>query len=195
MRMDRRSGCPINLSVEVLGDKWSLVVLRDIMFGNLRTYRDLHGNSLEGIATNILADRLKRLTEEGLVTSAPDPAHKQRTIYSLTEKAIELMPVMVALGNWGVRHLRAAPELAARSIALQEGGPPMWEDFMDELRHLHLGAQQPKRSVLAELNRDGRWQVDSGWVSSLRIVESLDGPTDEGPVVSRFGPCQERRGS
>ena len=151
--MDRRSGCPINLSVEVLGDKWSLVVLRDIMFGNLRTYRDLHGSSLEGIATNILADRLKRLTEEGLVTSAPDPAHKQRTIYSLTEKAIELVPVMVALGNWGVRHLSAAPELAARTIALQEGGPPMWEDFMDELRHLHLGAPQPKRSVLAELDR------------------------------------------
>ena len=94
----QRSGCPINLSVEVLGDHWSLVVLRDIMFGNLRTYGDIHRNSLEGIATNILADRLKRLTEAGLLTSAPDPSHRQRAIFSLTEQGIDLVPVMTALG-------------------------------------------------------------------------------------------------
>ena len=149
--MDQRSGCPINLAVEVLGDKWSLVVLRDIMFGNFRTYGDIHGHSLEGIATNILADRLKRLVDEGLVTAAPDPAHKQRTIYSLTEKAIDLVPVMVQLGAWGVRHLSPATDLAARSIALQEGGPELWRDFADELRHLHLGAAPPQRSALAVL--------------------------------------------
>jgi len=150
--VDIRSGCPINLSVEVLGDRWSLVVLRDIMFGNLRTYRDLHGNSLEGIATNILATRLRHLEAAGFVTAAADPAHKQRTIYSLTEKAIALVPVMVALGNWGVRFEPADPTFAARSIALEQGGPPMWAAFMDELRHLHLGAPKPERSVLAELN-------------------------------------------
>ena len=61
-----RSGCPINLSVEVFGDKWSLIVLRDMMFGNRRHFRELLSNSMEGIASNILADRLKRLTEEGL---------------------------------------------------------------------------------------------------------------------------------
>jgi DNA-binding HxlR family transcriptional regulator len=151
--VDRRSGCPINLSVEVLGDRWSLVVLRDIMFGNLRTYGELHGNSLEGIATNILASRLKRLADEGLVTAAADPAHKQRTIYSLTEMAIDLVPVMVQLGTWGARYLPASPELAARSIALEQGGPQMWSDFMAELRYLHLGAPPVARSVLAELDR------------------------------------------
>lgn len=151
--MDRRSGCPINLSVEVLGDRWSLVVLRDIMFGNFRTYGELHGNSLEGIATNILASRLKRLTDEGLITSAADPAHKQRTIYSLTEMAISLVPVMAALGAWGSRYLPASPQMAARSIALDQGGPVMWADFMEELRHLHLGGQPAGRSVLAELDR------------------------------------------
>lgn len=151
--MDRRSGCPINLSVEVLGDRWSLVVLRDIMFGNFRTYGELHGNSLEGIATNILASRLKRLADEGLVTAAADPTHKQRTIYSLTEMAIDLVPVMVQLGTWGARYLPASPELAARSIALEQGGPQMWSDFMAELRHLHLGAAAVTRSVLAELDR------------------------------------------
>ena len=149
--MDQRSGCPINLSVEVLGDKWSLVVLRDMMFGNFRTYGDIHGHSLEGIATNILADRLKRLMDEGLITAAADPGHKQRTIYSFTEKAIALVPVMVALGTWGARYLPANPEFAARSIALAAGGPEMADDFMDELRHLHLGAPKPRRSVLAVL--------------------------------------------
>lgn len=149
--MDIRSGCPINLSVEVLGDRWSLVVLRDMMFGNFRTYGELHGNSLERIATNILASRLRHLEAEGFVTAAPDPRHKQRTIYSLTEKAIQLVPVMAALGSWGVRYRPADPTFAARSITLGQGGPAMWDAFMDELRHLHLGAPEPKRSVMAEL--------------------------------------------
>jgi DNA-binding HxlR family transcriptional regulator len=151
--LDQRSGCPINLAVEVLGDHWSLVVLRDIMFANFRTYGELHGNSLEGIATNILADRLRRLTDAGLLTAAPDPRHKQRTIYSFTEMAIALVPVMVQLGSWGVRYLPADPALAARSIALEAGGPKLWGALMDELRHLHLGAPPAGRSVLAELNQ------------------------------------------
>lgn len=150
--MDHRSGCPINLSVEVLGDRWSLVVLRDIMFGNFRTYGELHANSLEGIATNILASRLKRLMQEGLVTASADPGHKQRTIYNLTEMAIALVPVMVALGAWGSRYLSASPPLSALAIALAAGGPAMAEAFMAELRHLHLGAPAPRRSVLAELD-------------------------------------------
>lgn len=150
--MDRRSGCPINLSVEVLGDRWSLVVLRDIMFGNFRTYGELHANSLEGIATNILASRLKRLMEEGLVTASADPAHKQRTIYNLTEMAIALVPVMAQLGAWGARFLPASPELSARAMSLADGGAEMAEAFMAELRHLHLGAPAPRRSVLAELD-------------------------------------------
>ena len=71
---EHRSGCPINLATEVLGDKWTLVVLRDLMFGNKRYYRELLHNSLEGIASNILADRLQRLVTNGLVSprSRPD---------------------------------------------------------------------------------------------------------------------------
>jgi DNA-binding HxlR family transcriptional regulator len=146
-----RSGCPINQSIEVLGDRWTLIVLRDIMFGNFRTYGEIHSHSLEGIATNILADRLKKLVEAGLLSVAPDFSHKQRTIYSLTEKAIDLVPVMVALGNWGVKHLTPFPQLAARSIVLRKGGPEMWEDFAVELRHLHRGTPRPERSVMDEL--------------------------------------------
>lgn len=75
--MDRpiRSGCPINLTLETLGDRWSLIVIRDIMFGNRRHYRDLLNHSEEGIASNILANRLKKLKDAGLLSTSPDPTH------------------------------------------------------------------------------------------------------------------------
>ena len=98
--MEIRSGCPINLSVEVLGDRWSLVVLRDMMFGNFRTYRELHGNSLEGIATNILAARLRHLEAEGFISAAADPSHKQRTIYSLTEMGHQMYDSLQHVLHW-----------------------------------------------------------------------------------------------
>ena len=148
---DPRSGCPINLAVEILGDRWSLVVLRDMIFGNRRSYGELHGQSLEKIATNILASRLKRLVAVGLISGADDPAHSQRTIYSLTEQAIALVPVIVQMSIWGAHWLDATPELAARALALEAGGAEMTAALQAELRHLHLGAPAPDRSVLAEL--------------------------------------------
>jgi DNA-binding HxlR family transcriptional regulator len=138
-----RSGCPINLSLEVFGDRWSLIVLRDIIFGARRHFRDLLTHSEEGIASNILADRLRRLTAEGMLTQAPDPGHKQRTILSLTEKSIALVPVLAQLGGWGSRFLPATPALSIRAKLLAAGGPPLWERFMAELRALHLGAPPP----------------------------------------------------
>ncbi len=146
-----RSGCPINLTLEVLGDRWSLIVVRDLMFGNRRHFRELLTRSEEGIASNILADRLKRLTEAGLITRADDPTHKQKAIYSLTEPAIQLVPVLAQMAAWGRRHRPATPELSIRAQILEEGGPRLWAAFMDELRALHLGAPAPKRSVFAEL--------------------------------------------
>jgi DNA-binding HxlR family transcriptional regulator len=141
--MDQRSGCPINLATEMLGDRWSMVVLRDVMFGDRRTFRDILNNSLEGIATNILASRLKKLVVEGMLTSKADPDHKQRTIYSLTEKSIALLPALIALGAWGRRFLPATPELAIRNQVLEEGGPGLQEAFMAELRQRHLGIPNP----------------------------------------------------
>ncbi len=151
--IEKRSGCPINLTLEVLGDRWSLIVIRDIMFGNRRHFRELLTHSQEGIASNILAARLKRLVAEGLLTRRDDPAHRQKGIYSLTEKAIQLVPVLVQLGAWGRRHLPTSPELAIRQQLMEEGGPAMWEGFADELRHLHLGTPLPKghESVIARL--------------------------------------------
>lgn len=146
-----RSGCPINLTLEILGDRWSLLVLRDMMFGNRRHFRELLGKSEEGIASNTLADRLKKLLAQGMITRADDPSHKQKAIYSLTERSIQLVPIMAMVGGWGRKHLAASEELSIRAELLEDGGPPMWEAFMDELRRLHLGATGDGRSVLAEL--------------------------------------------
>ena len=146
-----RSGCPINLTLELLGDRWSLIVIRDIMFGNRRHFRQLMTLSDEGIASNVLADRLKRLLEAGLLSKGDNPAHKQKAVYSLTDTAIELVPLLVQMGAWGRRHMPASPELSIRARLLEEGGPRMWEAFMAELRYLHLGTPAPERSVLAEL--------------------------------------------
>jgi DNA-binding HxlR family transcriptional regulator len=146
-----RSGCPINLTLETLGDRWSLIVIRDVMFGNRRHYRELLNRSEERIASNILADRLKKLIEAGLLTRRDDPSHAQKGIYSLTEPAIQLVPLLAQMGAWGRRHRPASEELSIRAQLLEEGGPPMWDAFMDELRSMHLGAPSPERSVFAEL--------------------------------------------
>ena len=151
MHGEHRSGCPINLTLETLGDRWSLIVIRDIMFGNRRHYRELLNHSEEGIASNILADRLKRLVEAGLLSKRDDPSHAQKAIYSLTEPAIQLVPLLAQMGAWGRRHLPASEELSIRAQLLDEGGPDMWDAFMNELRALHLDAPAPARSVFAEL--------------------------------------------
>lgn len=146
-----RSGCPINLTLEQLGDRWSLIVVRDVMFGNRRSYGELLAESEEGIASNILADRLKRLTAAGLLTRRADAKHRQRGVYSLTEASIQLVPLLAQMGAWGRRHTRPSRELSVRAELLEKGGPPLWDAFMDELRHLHVGARRPARSVFGEL--------------------------------------------
>jgi DNA-binding HxlR family transcriptional regulator len=148
----RRSGCPINLTLETFGDRWSLIILRDTMFGGRpRSFRSLLNESLEGIASNILADRLKRLTASGLLSRSDDPGHKQRVVYSLTEKAIQLVPLMAMMGSWGIRHALPSRELSARALVLEEGGPALWAEFMEELRHLHLGTPAPEVSALGKM--------------------------------------------
>jgi DNA-binding HxlR family transcriptional regulator len=142
----KRSGCPINLSLEVLGDKWSLLIIRDIMFGNRRHFRELLTRSDEGISSNILADRLKTLLEEGILTREDDPSHKQKGIYSLTEQGIELLPILAQMAAWGYKYLPVSEELGIRAKLLRDGAPGMWDELMDELRELHLGVRRPKRS-------------------------------------------------
>jgi DNA-binding HxlR family transcriptional regulator len=97
----------------------------------------------EHISSNILADRLARLVSSGLLTKSDDPSHKQKAIYSLTEKAIALLPIIVPIGAWGSRWVPDAKKLDAPSRkvirAIQTGGPSAWARRMDELRAEHLG--------------------------------------------------------
>ena len=101
---NHRSHCPVNLAVEIFGDKWSLLIIRDIMFEGKRHFREML-QSEEKIATNILTDRLAMLEQMGIITKRPDPEHKQKQIYSLTEKAIDLVPVFASIGEWSLKHL------------------------------------------------------------------------------------------
>ena len=154
MQQMRRSGCPINLTLEHIGDRWSLIVIRDVMFENRRNYGTLLEKNKEGIATNILASRLKSLTASGLLTRSPDPNHQQKVIYSLTEAAIQLVPLLAYMVSWGIKHTDASKESVLRAEVLEKGGPALWDDFMEELRYLHLGATKPVRSVLHSLQAE-----------------------------------------
>jgi DNA-binding HxlR family transcriptional regulator len=99
----RRSGCPLNASVEMLGDRWSLLIIRDMMLRGFRTYKELLG-SFEGIATNILADRLRKLAAHGIITTQPDPSDARKRIYLLTAKGIDLAPVLTEMVLWAAAH-------------------------------------------------------------------------------------------
>jgi DNA-binding HxlR family transcriptional regulator len=99
----RRSQCPLNASVEMLGDRWSLLIIRDMMLRGFRTYKEFM-QCYEGIATNILADRLRKLIAFGIITAEPDPSDGRKLIYSLTAKGIDLAPVLTEMVLWAARH-------------------------------------------------------------------------------------------
>lgn len=148
-----RSGCPINITSEVLGDRWSLVVLRDLMFGRHTRFRDLQSHSVEGIASNVLASRLKKLTDVGLLERRQVAEHRQGVDYALTEAAIQLVPLLVEMGRWGSDWLPASPDLARRARFLADGGSQLRHELMDELRSIHLDRRaRPDDGVLATLD-------------------------------------------
>ncbi|GAA0898830.1 helix-turn-helix domain-containing protein [Virgisporangium ochraceum] len=150
--MEPRSGCPINAAVEVLGDRWSLLVLRDVIFGDRRYFRALLTGSIEGIASNILADRLVRLVEAGILTRGT-AARGQRARYSLTEAGIRTLPILFALGNWGLDWCSGTEELRVRQEFMRAEGPAFVEELMDELRTLHLDAPPKPRRGPTPLER------------------------------------------
>ncbi len=94
-----RSRCPINLALEIFGDRWSLLIVRDLMFKGLRTFNEFAASG-EGIASNILTDRLAKLEGAGILTRRPDPDDARRIRYRLTEKGIDLTPVLVEIVLW-----------------------------------------------------------------------------------------------
>jgi DNA-binding HxlR family transcriptional regulator len=101
--LKRRSECPLNASVEMLGDRWSLLIIRDMMLRGVHSYKEFF-DCYEGIATNILADRLRKLVDYGIINTQPDPADGRKTIYRLTPKGIDLAPVLTEMVLWAAAH-------------------------------------------------------------------------------------------
>jgi DNA-binding HxlR family transcriptional regulator len=122
-----RSGCPLNASVEMLGDRWSLLIIRDMMLRGFRTYKEFL-DSFEGIATNILADRLRSLEAHGLITSARDPSDRRKRIYCLTPKGIALAPVLTELVLWAAAHEETGNQPLVRQMRADK------QAFLDAIR-------------------------------------------------------------
>lgn len=106
-----RSGCPVSISLEILGDRWSLLIIRDLMVRGFRRFKEFQ-QSGEGIATNILAGRLRTLEASAIITREVDEADGRSVNYRLTEKGIDLAPVLLELLIWGARHQQAAAPCA-----------------------------------------------------------------------------------
>lgn len=133
-----RSRCPINLTVELLGDRWTLLVLRDIIFADSRHFRELLRGSEEHITSSILADRLERLTSTGILIREDDPTHRQKARYTLTEKGIELVPIIATVAKWGADHCAADPKKTDVVAGLSYDMPAAWKHLMEILRSQHL---------------------------------------------------------
>jgi DNA-binding HxlR family transcriptional regulator len=127
-RAARRSGCPISIALDIFGDTWSLLIVRDLMFKGLRTFSEF-ACSDEQIATNILADRLARLEAAGILTKAADPTDARRVHYRLTEKGLDLAPALVEIVLWCARHEQTgAPPNMLRAMRLHR------EQFLADVR-------------------------------------------------------------
>ncbi|MEO6982040.1 MAG: helix-turn-helix domain-containing protein [Edaphobacter sp.] len=131
-RSKRRSGCPVSISLEILGDRWSLLIIRDMMVRGNHTFKEFL-QSGEGIATNILADRLQKLEAAKIITAEAAETDARSIHYTLTEKGIDLAPVLLELLLWGARH--------------EETGAPC---------AVMVQMAQNREAILAETRR--RWQ-------------------------------------
>ena len=112
----KRSDCPISSSLDVWGDKWSLLIVRDLMFSRQCTYGDFL-KSDEKIATNILASRLLMLEQNGIITKQEHPESKAKVLYKLTEKGIDLMPLLIEINLWAEKY-SVIPE--SQAMVLEE---------------------------------------------------------------------------
>jgi DNA-binding HxlR family transcriptional regulator len=134
---DRRSSCPISAALDAIGDKWSLIILRDLMFAGKRTYGELQ-SCQEGIATNILAARLVSLESNGIILKTPDPHSGHRSIYTLTEKGIGLLPVVMELESWMIQHDPTVVACTEHMKSFEKNRTRLIADQTKKLRKEHL---------------------------------------------------------
>lgn len=124
-----RSPCAVACTLDLVGDKWSLLVVRDLLRGSV-TYGELQ-NSPEGIPTNILADRLKRLEQAGLIAKSAYHEHPVRYVYGLTEKGRALSDVLGALVRWGKKHIPGTLVLERPALHSVQGRNPAGKQDRD----------------------------------------------------------------
>jgi DNA-binding HxlR family transcriptional regulator len=123
----RRSACPLNASVEMLGDRWSLLILRDMMLRGSRTFKEFLA-SYEGIASNVLADRLRKLEAYGIISPKNDPSDGRKRIYALTVKGIDLAPVLTEMVLWAAKHEETGNQPLVRLMKKDK------QEFLAEIR-------------------------------------------------------------
>ena len=133
MKKKRRSNCPISMSLEVWGDRWTLLIIRDLMFEGKRTYGDFR-RSDEKIATNSLADRLKKLVDDGIVEQLDVADTKSGSAYRLTERGIDLLPILTEVFLWADKHLELTEDLRTRIGAIKQDKPAFIEGVAQSLR-------------------------------------------------------------
>jgi DNA-binding HxlR family transcriptional regulator len=136
----RRSACAISMALENIGDKWSLLILRDLMFTEKRTYGELQASD-EKIATNILASRLQCLETRGMIRKAADPANGRRSLYFLTEKGIDLLPVIIELRQWSEKHNDDAAGCAHALKVTDKNRKEVLAEYKKKLRAIHCATQ------------------------------------------------------
>lgn len=132
-----RSDCPISCSLDVFGDKWSLLIIRDIMLRGKLSYSEFL-ESEEKIATNILSNRLNVLVEENILVKQVSPANKSKFIYRLTEKGIDLLPIVIEIMDWGAKYNENCPrkELGKR---IQKEKTVVIKEYLEKLKSNRIG--------------------------------------------------------
>lgn len=108
----KRSDCPLSCSLDIFGDKWSLLIIRDLMFNKKCTYGDFL-KSEEGIATNILASRLQALEENKIIEKSDHPESKAKNLYRLTQKGIDLLPILIEIQLWAEKYFTIPDDIKA----------------------------------------------------------------------------------
>jgi DNA-binding HxlR family transcriptional regulator len=168
---EHRSGCPVSVSLEVLGDRWSLLIVRDMMVRGYRTFREFQ-HAGEGIASNILADRLRKLEAAGILTTEPAAQDRRSAYYRLTAKGIALAPVLLDLLIWGSRHEATA---APCSVIAQ--------------------MEQNREAVLAEAFRRWEQRDTTPLIPPFNSPITSAGDTSEGRGVARARRLRKERSS
>lgn len=130
----KRSDCPLSCSLDVYGDKWSLLIIRDLMFGNKCTYNDFL-KSEEGIATNILASRLKGLEENGIIEKLAHPDSKAKKLYRLTPKGIDLLPILMEVYIWADKYFTMPADLKAIIKEAKKDKDKFVKQFTKEMKN------------------------------------------------------------